>query len=65
MLSDMSYVCFSQSDKGHGRFEKRTCYAIDDLDWLKEEHKWPGLKSIVAVHSRVEQKEKKSEYPRS
>jgi predicted transposase YbfD/YdcC len=64
MLPGMDHVSFSHCDKGHGRFEKRTCYAIDDLDWLKEEHKWPGLKSIIAVHSIVEQKEKKSEYIR-
>jgi predicted transposase YbfD/YdcC len=38
MLPDISYVSFSHCDKGHGRFEKRICYAIDDLDWLKEEH---------------------------
>lgn len=64
MLSDIPYVSFGHCDKGHGRFEKRTCYAIDTLDWLQEEHKWPGLKSIVAVHSIVEQKEKKAEYIR-
>jgi len=64
MLDGISYVSFSHCDKGHGRFEKRTCYAIDDLAWLQKEHNWPGLKSIVAVKSYVEQKKKKTEFIR-
>ena len=64
MLEGMPYVSFEHCDKGHGRFEKRTCYVIDELDWLQEEHNWPGLKSIVAVKSYVEQKGKKTEFVR-
>jgi predicted transposase YbfD/YdcC len=40
-------------DKGHGRLEERTAYVTGQLDWLQIEHKWPGLKSIGMVISKV------------
>jgi predicted transposase YbfD/YdcC len=36
-------------DGDHGRIETRTIRAIDDIAWLREQHDWVGLKSIVAV----------------
>lgn len=40
-------------DKGHGRIEHRLCEATGDIGWL-EDHEWPYLKSIAAVHSSRE-----------
>jgi len=51
--------------KGHGRIEHRFCETTDDIGWLQEIHKWPGLKSIAVVHSTRETKkgiEKESRY---
>jgi predicted transposase YbfD/YdcC len=38
-------------EKSHGRIETRTYTAVDDIDWLKQRHDWPGLRSIVMVES--------------
>lgn len=41
----------STEDKGHGRQEKRTVYATEDIDWLPQLNDWENLKSIVMVVS--------------
>jgi predicted transposase YbfD/YdcC len=41
-------------DADHGRIETRCVTVIDDLAWLQERHRWPGLKRIVMVESRRE-----------
>jgi predicted transposase YbfD/YdcC len=38
-------------EKSHGRIETRTYTSIDDIDWLKQRHRWAGLASIVMVES--------------
>lgn len=38
-------------DKGHGRIEKRTCYATNNIDWISKKADWKGLKSIVMIIS--------------
>ena len=38
-------------DGDHGRIETRTTTVIHDVDWLRERHDWPGLKSLVMVES--------------
>jgi predicted transposase YbfD/YdcC len=38
-------------DGDHGRIETRTTTVIEDIDWLKERHPWPGLKTVVVVDS--------------
>ena len=43
---------------GHGRIETRTTTVIHDVEWLQEEHDWPGLKSVVVVESTREANEK-------
>ena len=43
-----------ENDKGHGRLEQRIAYSYDDIDSLRKEHNWSGLKSIGKVVSRVE-----------
>jgi predicted transposase YbfD/YdcC len=42
---------WEEYDKDHGLIEHRKCYAIDNIKWLCDEHKWPGLKSIAMVES--------------
>lgn len=44
---------FTEADKGHGRLEERIAWVTDKIDWLQKEHKWPGLKSIGVVRSKV------------
>ncbi len=33
----------------HGRIETRCCLVSTGIDWLQEQHKWPGLKAIGKV----------------
>src|SRR5215475_9554396 len=42
------------ADADHGRIETRTYTVIHDVDWLQDDHKWPGLKSVVMVDSKRE-----------
>ena len=45
--------------KGYGRLEERVSWVTDKIDWLQQEHKWPGLKSIGVVRcSKVYKGEK-------
>jgi predicted transposase YbfD/YdcC len=41
-------------DADHGRIETRTYTVIHDVDWLQDNHEWPGLKSVVMVDSERE-----------
>lgn len=41
-------------NKGHGRIERRECWAIDDpvcMEYLGTAGEWPGLRSVVKVES--------------
>jgi predicted transposase YbfD/YdcC len=42
------------TDAGHGRIETREVFAIGDIAWLKQNHEWTGLRSIVMVVSSRE-----------
>lgn len=41
-------------NKDHGRFEKRTCWITEDINWLENKEKWDGLRSIVMIESTRE-----------
>jgi predicted transposase YbfD/YdcC len=41
-------------DADHGRIETRTYTVIHDVDWLQDDHEWPGLKSVVMLESERE-----------
>lgn len=41
-------------DKGHGRIEHRKCCVLEDIDWLQDQHQWPGLRSVAVVYSSRE-----------
>ncbi|MEE9356703.1 MAG: ISAs1 family transposase [Methylococcaceae bacterium] len=51
-------------DGGHGRIETRSVRVTDEIDWLKENHSWVGLKSIIAVTATREMKNKVTEETR-
>lgn len=36
-------------DAGHGRIETRTATVSTDIAWLRNDHRWPGLKAIGKV----------------
>jgi len=45
-------------DGDHGRIETRKVTVRQNVEWLKERHAWPGLKSVIKVESRRESGEK-------
>lgn len=63
-IHEFSHAQFEHNDKGHGRIEKRVCTITDDIDWLKEDHKWPGIRSIVRVESEIDSKGKITSFTR-
>jgi len=46
------------AEKGHGRIEIRKYYLSDDVDWLKANHQWHGLKAVGMVESKVTKNKK-------
>ncbi len=51
--------CFEESNRGHGREEKRTCHAISVPKTSELHQKWPKLKTFVL--GRFERREKGKE----
>jgi predicted transposase YbfD/YdcC len=45
-------------DGDHGRIETRTVTVYQDVEWLQDRHAWPGLKSVIKVESRRENRAK-------
>lgn len=44
-------------DVGHGRIETRHCeQLLVDTSWLAKTYQWDGLKTIIKVHSTIEEK---------
>lgn len=39
-------------DGGHGRVEVRQCWATENVEWLDDRDKWPGLSSLAMVEAR-------------
>lgn len=49
-----STICYeSELELDHGRLERRRCFVTNDIDWLYQRRQWKGLKTIVAVESKV------------
>jgi predicted transposase YbfD/YdcC len=40
---------FKTFEKNGGRFEKRICFASDDVSWIPDLPSWAGLKTIFAI----------------
>lgn len=55
---------YSQINKEHGRIERRTCDVITNLEWIDDQQKWNGLKSLIRVQCRSERKGKTVEETR-
>lgn len=36
-------------DKGHGRVETRTCQVYEPTEWIRRNHEWEGLQSLVKI----------------
>ena len=53
-FADCRHDSYETLEKSHGRIERRTVTATDDIAWLRETHDWPGLRSIVRVESERE-----------
>ena len=43
-------------DMGHGRIESRTCDVINKINFLDDQDKWPGLRSIVRIKAERQSK---------
>jgi predicted transposase YbfD/YdcC len=41
-------------DGDHGRIETRRYTVIHDVEWLRERHGWPGLRSVIVVETTRE-----------
>jgi len=53
-LSDKeTYTTAYTSEKNRDRYEKRTCYLLNDISWLDCKDDWAGLKSVFAVRREV------------
>jgi predicted transposase YbfD/YdcC len=47
----VDHTYHEQLDTGHGRIEKRRCWACADLNTLPAPQRWAGLRSIIRVES--------------
>ena len=53
-FSDLPHHFCETVGKGHGRIEKRRCWAVSDpdhLDYVNDHNQWSGLKSLAMVES--------------
>jgi predicted transposase YbfD/YdcC len=44
---------FEQSDKGHGRIERRSVYCLRDVAWVWKSETWANLKTVVLVEAET------------
>lgn len=50
-FKDTAFSRHQTLEKSHGRIETRIYTAVDAIGWLKQQHDWAGLHSIVMVES--------------
>jgi predicted transposase YbfD/YdcC len=48
---DLPHTTAETVDGDHGRIEVRRAWATDDLAWLADRPRWPGLRSVLRVDS--------------
>jgi len=48
---DLPHTTAETVDGDHGRIEVRRAWATDDLAWLPDRRRWPGLRSVLRVDS--------------
>jgi len=46
---DLPHTAAETVDADHGRLEVRRAWATDDLAWLSQRRRWPGLRSVLRV----------------
>jgi predicted transposase YbfD/YdcC len=46
---DLPHTTAETVDADHGRLEVRRAWATDDLAWLSQRRRWPGLRSVLRV----------------
>ena len=54
----------SQTNKGHGRIETRTASISEDVAWLQERRRWPGLAAVGKITARRQAGDHSSEESR-
>jgi hypothetical protein len=47
-------------DGDHGRIESRTAVVSTSVDWLQEQHGWPGLQAIAKITRRIRETAEKT-----
>ena len=55
-FKDVRHDYVEETEGNHGRIETRRVWACDEIKWLKMLDQWPGLRQMVMVQSRREQK---------
>lgn len=45
----IEYTTTTTVNKGHGRIERRTIWATEEIDWFAEADKWSKLRSLIRV----------------
>jgi predicted transposase YbfD/YdcC len=50
--NESTWSYFESIEKDHGRIEHRKIWATDKIDWLKKNHSWAKLTSIIKVESQ-------------
>lgn len=56
-VSDDSWQSHVHIDMGHGRIETRSCeQLVIDTGWLHKNYRWSGLKTVIKITSRTEEK---------
>ena len=53
-LPEVSFDYCSTLEKGHGRIERRRCWATEEIGWLAEREEWKNLTSIIMLESERE-----------
>jgi predicted transposase YbfD/YdcC len=48
---DLPHTTADTVDGDHGRIEVRRAWATDDIAWLADRDRWPGLRSVLRVDS--------------
>ncbi len=48
-FKDIEFSEFQETEKGHGRIERRTVWSTNDIDWFTEKSLWANLRSITMV----------------
>jgi hypothetical protein len=59
-INSESIEVHKETEKGHGRIERRICRKTNVLEWLTQ-HNWAGLKSVFAVRRIVTSKAGKTD----